>query len=96
MALMRSFATCAMLLALACSAPAQQQSTGQGVQVPTVQSSGDAAARVGTRTIMLHQGEIALDVSEEERRGMTVDDLVRRFHQTRQQALVDDELLLTT
>jgi putative ABC transport system ATP-binding protein len=54
------------------------------------------ALRVGTRTIMLHQGEIALDVSEEERRGMTVDDLVRRFHQTRQQALVDDELLLTT
>lgn len=53
------------------------------------------ALRVGTRTIMLHQGEIALDVSEEERRGMTVDDLVRRFHDTRQQALVDDELLLT-
>ena len=54
------------------------------------------ALRVGTRTIMLHQGEIALDVSEEERRGMTVDDLVRRFHDTRQQALVDDELLLAT
>ena len=53
------------------------------------------ALRVGTRTIMLHQGEIALDVTEEERRGMTVDDLVRRFHETRQQALVDDELLLT-
>jgi putative tryptophan/tyrosine transport system ATP-binding protein len=53
------------------------------------------ALRVGTRTIMLHQGEIALDVSEEERRGMTVDDLVRRFQDTRQQALVDDELLLT-
>jgi putative ABC transport system ATP-binding protein len=52
--------------------------------------------RVGTRTIMLHQGEIALDVSEEERQGMTVDDLVRRFHATRQQALVDDELLLTS
>jgi putative ABC transport system ATP-binding protein len=53
------------------------------------------ALRVGTRTIMLHQGEIALDVAEEERRDMTVDDLVRRFHDTRQQALVDDELLLT-
>jgi putative tryptophan/tyrosine transport system ATP-binding protein len=53
------------------------------------------ALRVGTRTIMLDQGEIALDVSEDERRGMTVDDLVRRFHDTRQQALVDDELLLT-
>jgi putative tryptophan/tyrosine transport system ATP-binding protein len=54
------------------------------------------ALRIGTRTIMLHQGEIALDVRDPERRGMTVDDLVKRFHQTRQQALVDDELLLTS
>lgn len=53
------------------------------------------ALRIGTRTIMLHQGEIALDVSKDERRGMTVDDLVKRFHETRQEALVDDELLLT-
>jgi putative ABC transport system ATP-binding protein len=53
------------------------------------------ALRVGTRTVMLHQGEVALDVSADERRGMTVDDLVRRFHENRQQALVDDELLLT-
>ena len=53
------------------------------------------ALRVGTRTIMLHQGEIALDVSAEERHGMTVDDLVRRFHEARNQELVDDELLLT-
>ncbi len=53
------------------------------------------ALRVGTRTIMLHQGEVALDVAANERRGMTVEDLVRRFHETRQQQLVDDELLLT-
>jgi putative tryptophan/tyrosine transport system ATP-binding protein len=53
------------------------------------------ALRVGTRTIMLHQGEIALDIADEERRGMTVDDLVKRFQQSRQQQLVDDELLLT-
>lgn len=54
------------------------------------------ALRIGTRTIMLHQGEIALDVSAEERHGMTVDDLVRRFHEARKQELVDDELLLTS
>jgi len=53
------------------------------------------ALRIGSRTIMLHQGEIVLDLSGEERRGMTVDDLVRRFQESRQQALVDDELLLT-
>jgi putative ABC transport system ATP-binding protein len=54
------------------------------------------ALRVGTRTVMLHRGEIALDVSSDEREGMTVDDLVRRFQEARQQTLVDDELLLTT
>ena len=52
---MRSFATCAILLALACSAPAQQQSTGQGIQAPAVPSSGDAAARVGNRTITIKE-----------------------------------------
>ena len=54
------------------------------------------ALRVGTRTVMLHQGEIVLDLNAEERRGMTVEDLVRRFHEVRQQSLVDDELLLTS
>jgi ABC-type uncharacterized transport system ATPase component len=34
-------------------------------------------------------------VAGDERQGMTVDDLVRRFQEKRQQALVDDELLLT-
>ena len=53
------------------------------------------ALRLGTRTVMLHQGEIALDVGGEERRGMTIDGLVQRFYHARRQALVDDELLLT-
>jgi putative tryptophan/tyrosine transport system ATP-binding protein len=53
------------------------------------------ALRLGSRTLMLHQGEIGLDLAGEERRGMTVDGLVRRFHQARDEALVDDRLLLT-
>ena len=53
------------------------------------------ALRLGTRTIMLHQGEIALDVGGEDRRGTSVESLVQRFHRARQQELVDDELLLT-
>jgi ABC-type uncharacterized transport system ATPase component len=73
-----------------------QLATEQRLTTLMVTHNMQQALRVGTRTIMLHQGEIALDVSEEERRGMTVDDLVRRFHDTRQQALVDDELLLTS
>jgi len=53
------------------------------------------ALRLGTRTIMLHQGEIALDVGGEERRGLSVESLVQRFQRARKQELVDDELLLT-
>ncbi|MDP8924882.1 MAG: ATP-binding cassette domain-containing protein [Chloroflexota bacterium] len=53
------------------------------------------ALRLGTRTTMLHQGEIALDIGGEDRRGMSVESLVRRFQRTRKQELVDDELLLT-
>jgi putative tryptophan/tyrosine transport system ATP-binding protein len=68
----------------------------QGLATLMVTHNMQQALRVGTRTVMLHQGEIALDVSEEERRGMTVEDLVRRFHETRHQPLVDDELLLTS
>ena len=49
---MRTFATCAILLGLACSVPAQQTSTGGG-SAPTAQtqSGSDTAARVGNRTI---------------------------------------------
>ena len=50
MAAMRIFATCAILLALACSAPAQQQ-TG----TVTAPSASDTAARVGNRTITVKE-----------------------------------------
>ena len=53
------------------------------------------ALRLGTRTLMLDQGDVALDLSGADRAGMTVDELVRRFREARRQALVDDELLLT-
>ncbi|MCC6176892.1 MAG: ATP-binding cassette domain-containing protein [Chloroflexi bacterium] len=67
----------------------------QGLTTLMVTHNMQQALRFGTRTIMLHRGEIALDVGCQERDGMTVDDLVRRFYDARQQALVDDELLLT-
>jgi putative ABC transport system ATP-binding protein len=52
------------------------------------------ALRIGTRTLMLHAGEIVLDLRDPERRGLTVQDLMARFQQARGQTLVDDELLL--
>src|SRR5688500_8074856 len=48
MMLMRVFATCTILLALACSTPAQQTQ-------PPGQSGSDVAARVGDRTITVQE-----------------------------------------
>jgi putative ABC transport system ATP-binding protein len=48
----------------------------------------------GTRTIMLHEGRIVLDVRGEERVGLGVDDLVAMFRRVRGQAIDDDELLI--
>jgi len=72
-----------------------QLATDQKLTTLMVTHNMQQALRVGTRTLMLHQGEIALDVSSDERAGMTIDDLVRRFQETRKDTLVDDELLLT-
>lgn len=53
------------------------------------------ALTYGTRTLMLHKGEIVLDLSQTEREGMTVQKLVDKFSEVRQEALMDDELLLS-
>jgi putative ABC transport system ATP-binding protein len=52
------------------------------------------ALAVGTRTIMMHEGEIALDVSDPERSEMTVADLLQRFHDASGERLSDDRILL--
>ena len=53
------------------------------------------ALRTGTRTVMLHEGRIVLDIRGSERDGLTVEDLVARFRRARHAELADDELLLT-
>lgn len=52
------------------------------------------ALSYGTRTVMLHEGKVVLDVSGEERAGMDVPDLLRLFERTRGEAIADDALLL--
>lgn len=49
----------------------------------------------GHRTIMLHQGQVVLDVSGEERKGMSVRDLLDMFEKTRGEKVSDDTLLLS-
>ncbi|MET4579601.1 ABC transporter ATP-binding protein [Ottowia thiooxydans] len=48
----------------------------------------------GTRTIMLHQGEVVLDVAGQERARMDVPDLLALFERTRGEKVSDDALLL--
>lgn len=49
----------------------------------------------GTRTIMMHEGQVVLDIAGEERRNTTVADLLEMFSKVRQEELDDDKLLLT-
>ncbi len=52
------------------------------------------ALDVGERTVMLHQGQVVLDVSGEERARMDVPDLLQMFEKVRGEKLADDALLL--
>ncbi|WEX10137.1 ABC transporter ATP-binding protein [Chelativorans sp. AA-79] len=51
------------------------------------------ALDLGTRTIMLHEGLIVLDITGDRRRDMTVDDLVEMFRRVRGGAELDDDSL---
>ena len=53
------------------------------------------ALALGDRTLMLHEGRVVLDVTGEERRRMTVDDLIAGFRQQYGEALDSDSLLLS-
>lgn len=48
----------------------------------------------GSRTVMLHQGKVVLDVSGQQRAGMDVPDLLNLFERTRGEKVSDDALLL--
>ncbi len=53
------------------------------------------ALEYGTRTIMFHRGRIVFDMSGEQRKAMSVGDLLKLFRTTQQEELDDDALLLT-
>lgn len=60
-----------------------------------VTHSMQQALDYGTRTIMLHQGQVVLDVGGNERKGMTVRHLLDLFEHTRGEKVTDDALLLS-
>jgi putative ABC transport system ATP-binding protein len=48
----------------------------------------------GSRTVMLHEGRVILDVEGPQRHTMSVEDLLHMFEKTRGEVLDDDKLLL--
>jgi putative tryptophan/tyrosine transport system ATP-binding protein len=52
------------------------------------------ALEFGSRTIMLHQGQVILDITGAERASMTVEQLVQMFRRKEGAELSDDQLLL--
>ena len=52
------------------------------------------ALEMGTRTLMMHEGQILFDFSGQERADLTVARLLEMFAEVRQQELTDDRLLL--
>lgn len=67
--------------------------TEQNLTALMVTHSMKQALSVGDRTIMLHQGRIALDVAGDARTGLTTQDLLEQFHKNHQE-VEDDALLL--
>jgi putative ABC transport system ATP-binding protein len=53
------------------------------------------ALEVGTRTVMLHQGEVVFDIAGKDREGLEVKDLLNLFEQQRGLTIDDDSLLLS-
>ena len=54
------------------------------------------ALAMGNRLIMMHEGRIILDLGAEEKRNMTVEDLLLKFEEASGQALANDRMLLAT
>lgn len=52
------------------------------------------ALQLGNRLIMLHSGQIILDVSGEEKGAMTVENLLEQFYKVRGEEFVSDRMLL--
>lgn len=53
------------------------------------------AIRLGNRLIMMHDGKIIFEVSGEEKKNLTVQDLLKKFEDTSGSALVNDRMLLS-
>ena len=54
----------------------------------------EIAIRYGDRLVMMHAGRVVLDLDSDEKRSVTVSDLVAKFHEVAGEALAVDRMLL--
>ena len=54
-----------------------------------------SALETGTRTIMLDSGNIILDMGEEERRNMTIEELMKQYSMKKNESLDNDRMLFS-
>lgn len=71
----------------------QQFIEGDHLTAVMVTHSMQQALELGNRTLMMHQGQIIEDLSEKEKRRLTVNDLLDRFADLRKVEKLTDEML---
>ena len=54
----------------------------------------ESALQMGNRTIMMHEGRIIYDISTEERKNLSVNDLLEKFHEVTGRNLTNDRMRL--
>ncbi len=55
----------------------------------------ELALRYGNRLIMMHQGRIIVDIGQQDKQALTIDDLVSAFEQAAGERLTDESILLS-
>ena len=66
----------------------------QGLTTLMVTHNMNQAITLGNRLIMFHRGEIIMDISGEEKKGLRVQDLLERFQAVRGEEFLSDSALL--
>jgi putative ABC transport system ATP-binding protein len=65
----------------------------RGLTALAVTHNMQQALRLGSRTLVMHAGEVVLDVDGERRRRLNANDLIERFSRIRNGSAIGEELL---
>ncbi|ULQ59402.1 ATP-binding cassette domain-containing protein [Brucepastera parasyntrophica] len=65
-----------------------------GLTVMMITHNMSQAIEYGNRLLMMDSGEIIFDINEEEKKKLSIDEIVKRFRTLKKKELVNDELLL--